>query len=413
MKKVNPITLLIPFWIFTFLFKLGAGLHYAILPAIGGRLFPIWLVGLIISVTSFIQLTLDVPAGFLLDRFGYIKLLRVSAVIFSIAAGLLIFGLTPLTYILSVSLSALGWLFFGPGVNAYIISKADPSNAEDYISLRDTFGSLGTVFGLAFLPILLTMPVNTIGAIIAIIIALAALIISKAPKDNKTASIEKKIGTQSYYIRRDYIHKVIKAINKLNPASWLLVIQNFSSAFFYAVIWFVIPLIITNPESKLFGVSLSIFDFSIIVLGFIFGKIAHKINHNILIPLGLIIFAIMGTIVGFNNGWLFIIFGFLATSGDEISSISLWAWLNRLDKSHAEDGAVSGAITLFQDLGWTLGPVIAGILYNYVGASWTIALGASIIFITFILSVIIPHRRRASLDIVHFHKKPTHHFHHK
>ena len=86
-------------------------------------------------------------------------------------------------------------------------------------------------------------------------------------------------------------------------------------------------------------------------------------------------------LLGLNFGWLFLLFGFLATAGDEMAGLSLWSWLHSLDREHANDGVIAGVIGFFQDLGWTIGPIFAGIAYGLVGPSMTIILGAIPIFI--------------------------------
>lgn len=108
-------------------------------------------------------------------------------------------------------------------------------------------------------------------------------------------------------------------------------------------------------------------------------------DKRTLVFIGLLIFAISGMLVGFHFGWLFLLFGFLATSGDEMAGISLWSWLHALDKEHAHDGAVAGVITLFQDFGWTIGPILAGILFEFVGPSMTILIGAIPVLLTWII----------------------------
>ena len=91
-------------------------------------------------------------------------------------------------------------------------------------------------------------------------------------------------------------------------------------------------------------------------------------------------FAIMATLTGFSlNAW-FLVFGFLATAGDELSEVSLWSWINSLDARHDQDGSLTAIVVLFGDLGYAVGPVIAGFLYGIVGPAATIALCAIPIF---------------------------------
>jgi MFS family permease len=82
----------IPFWIFLILFKFGAGLHYVLMPVFGERVFPVWVVGLLIGGASLIQMLCDVPAGKLLDRYGYRRLLIVTTTAFIVAAIALLSG---------------------------------------------------------------------------------------------------------------------------------------------------------------------------------------------------------------------------------------------------------------------------------------------------------------------------------
>jgi MFS family permease len=384
--RFKYLEMFLPFWLFLTVFKFGSCLHYDLMSPYGERVFPIWIVGLIIGIASFIQFILDVPAGFILDKYGYRKFLKITTVIFMIAALFLVFKLNVWTYLLTIFVSCFGWLFFGPGVNAYVISHSPIEDAGKFISLRDVFESVGVVFGTAFLIFTLYLPVQIVGIIIFLILGLALILISIAPKDIESVHKEKKISTQHYYIKRQYLIKVIMAISKLNPASVMLLLTGFSSSIFYALIWFVVPLMLAHSISPgVMSYSLGVFDFAIIMVGFFIGKIADRINKRLLVFFGLLLFSVMGMLLGFNFGIAFLFFGFLATIGDEMSTISLWLWLNSLDKDHVDDGLVSGVINLFQDLGWAIGPIIAGFLYFKIGPEWTITIGGCFVLIVWLL----------------------------
>lgn len=369
------------FWFFLILFKLGAGLHYTLMSPLGERVFPIWLVGILIGGVSLLQLILDVPAGFILDRFGYRKFLKITTFVFMIASLSLCFGLNEMFFLITLITSCFGWLFFGPGVNAYLLSHASKENTPLFISFRDTFESLGIVLSSALFSIVLFLDTKIMGLIIFVFLLVAFIFISLAPKDTESVHKEKKIETQHYYIKRRYLKHILKVFGQLNPASTMLILMGLAGSIFYSLIWFVVPLIIAhNQKSGYLNLGLGIFDFAVVTLGFILGRIASKFNKQKLVFLGLLIFALAGFFIGFNFGILFLILGFLATTGDELAGISLWSWLNILDKNHTEDGLISGIISLFQDLGWAIGPMVAGILYEIVGPSWTIAIGGIFIF---------------------------------
>ena len=412
MKPRNPALYLLPFWIFTLIFKAGNAVYFAALPAIGERIFPIWLVGLIIGAASFIQLPFDLLSGLILDRYGYLKILSFSALA-SAGAGLaLILGVSPFSFILSIVFSVFAWLFFGPGLNAYILSHAEKEKAEKYIILRDVFQSVGVVIGTAMLPLAFLLKPEQIGISVAIVFLISFIFAVSSPKDTRLATEEKKLPAHHYYIRRNYFKDLYGSIKKLNPASWMLLFQGLASSIFYAAVWFAVPLAIADKTKNLPAISLGIFDAAVIALGFAFGYIAKRFHKKVLILTGLFIFGLMAALLGFYEGWIFLFFGFLATMGDELSSISLWTWLSHLDKNHAEDGTVAGVITFFQDLGWAIGPIAAGLLYKPLGVPLTIALTAIPIFIVLIFALIktksLPHLR-----MIGPHTKKPHHFRHK
>ena len=379
----------LPFWLFLMFFKLGAALHFDSMSPLGERVLPIWIVGLVIGLASFIQMLLDVPAGFLLDKFGYRRLLKLTTVIFIFATSFMFFGLSQWTYSLTLFLGCLGWLFFGPGVNAYVLSHSSSKDAGRFMSLRVGFDSLGVVIASVFFAMLINLSVQMLATVVIIFLAIAYVLISFAPEDVFVVKDEKKLPTQNYYIKRQFLHKVIKIIVKLNPASMMLLLTGLSTSIFYAIIWFVIPLVIAHsghPGVMAWG--LGIFDLAIVFVGFALGKLTDRINKKILIFAGLLVASIAGMLLGFSFGILFILIGFIASVGNEIASLSLWSWLYALDKEHAEDGLVSGVINLFQNLGWAIGPVLGGFLYDILGASWTIMIGGvSILVVWGIFSV--------------------------
>jgi len=390
------------FWIFMILYKFGGGLHYSLIAPLGEAILPLWLVGLLMGGTSIIQLLLDVPAGHLLDRFGYLKLLKVTTFIFLFAGISLLFNFTLITYLISLFAASFGWLFFGPGVSAYILSNAPKAAAGKFMSFRDTFGSIGVVLSSVTLGFVIKLDPKIIGVIILALLFLALISLFFSPKDTVSVHAEQKIPTQNHYIRRHPLHRVLGVMNKLNPASSMLVLLGFAASTFYGVVWFTVPLVIAHQtNSGLNGLSLGVFDLSIVMLGFILGNLADKWNKRTLVFVGLLLFSITGTLLGFNLSWLFIIYGFLATTGDEMASISLWSWLHSLDHQHAHDGLIAGVISLFEDLGWAIGPIFAGLLYGIIGPSYTIACAGIILFLTWIIyQFLMKHHKKAPAGLI-------------
>ncbi len=397
----------LPFWLFLVVYKFGAGLHYTLISPFGESLFPLWVVGILMGATSIVQVFLDVPAGYVLDRFGYRKFLGITTFVFLLAGICFMFGLTKTTYLISLAISTFGWLFYGPGINAYILSHAPKESAGKFISLRDVFGSVGIVLSSAFLPLVLMLTVQNTGFFLSLLLFSALILIMISPKDHESVHREKKLDTHHHHIRRTPFLSTVKMMKKLNPASSMLVALNCVAGIFYGAIWFVVPLVIAHQaNSGLLSIGLSIFDFAVVVLGFTLGSLADRSNKRTLVFFGILLFALSGMLIGFNFSWIFLLFGFLATTGDEMAGIALWSWLHSLDKEHAHDGAVSGVINLFSDLGWALGPVFAGILYSIIGPSWTILCGAVPIFLTWILYQFFIRKYPHTVDLSLIPRKP-------
>ena len=82
-----------------------------------------------------------------------------------------------------------------------------------------------------------------------LVIALIGLIFSPDDKKKVTIDDDKHHRTphQKIHIRKN----LFKAVQRLNPASMLLILLNLCSAIFYGIVWFVVPLIMeNNPEQS-------------------------------------------------------------------------------------------------------------------------------------------------------------------
>ncbi len=375
-------------WIYIVLFKSGGMLFYSALSLLGARVFPLWVVGALVGSASLIQLLLDFPAGMLLDRYGYARMLRYASFILAMAGALLLlFGLHPWVYIVLIFLSAGGWLFFGPGVNAYLLSIAPPKEAGRYMGMRSVMSSVGAVISTILFALFVQGPLPFLALAILVPLLLSGGIAFFLRKKTPSVHAHPTLETHHYYIRRKTIREIFQTMKRLNPASGMLALTTVAGSLFYGVVWFTVPLVIAEQLVKSpmhFG--LSIFDIAVVISGGIAGRLADTPQRRFWIFIGLSLFALCGMSLGFHlTGWFFLL-GFLATVGDELASISLWAWLNVLDRMHAHDGFIAATMSFFEDIGWMLGPLIAGFLYTWVGPGWTILAGSGLIFICWIVS---------------------------
>lgn len=293
-----------PFWLFIFLFKIGGGLYYTVLSALGERVLPVWIVGLLIGGASVAQFICDVPAGFLIDRVGHGRMLRLTSFFLAVGGLMLLFGLHIWTFVAMVVFSAAGWLFFEPGINAYLLSYAPKAYAGRYIGLREISSSTGLLLASVSVPFALQLSPPRLGILIAGLLAFAVLAASFLRVKRQTPRQEEKIEAQHYYIRRHYLYHVMKAVRQLNPASTMLALANFSGAVFYGVIWFTVPLVIAHQveQGGALSLGLSVLDFASVIAGGLFGRLVDRSDKKSLIFIGLLVFALMGMALGLTFG---------------------------------------------------------------------------------------------------------------
>lgn len=377
------------FWLFIVFYRFAAVLHYSLLSPLGARLLPLWVVGILIGAASFFQMIFDVPAGHLIDRFGKKRMLAIGWVAF-VASAFLLTQFSLVNFLLSVAFSVVGWLFYAPGMNAYILAYAEKKTSGRFLALRDTFGSLGVVLASVSLPFVLLYSPSNMGGIMLVLFALAIVALWASPPDKPSPHTEPVLPAEPYHIRRTNLFGSFRALKRLNPASGMLCGYTFAGAIFYGAVWFVVPLVIASGvgNGQLLGFGLAIFDLSVVVLGVLIGTLVDSGDKSLLVFYGLLLFAVAGMVIGTTLGPLFLLFGFLAATGDETAGLSLWSWLHALDTEHAHDGAVAGAISFAQDFGYAIGPVIAGFIFSIGGPAWTIALCALPLLATWILYAI-------------------------
>ncbi len=371
-----------PLWFYIILYKFGAGIHYSMIAVLGSQVLPLWAVGLAVSYASLIELLCDIPAGFILEKYGYLRMLRITTVLFICAGGILLFGLTPLTYFLSITLGAFGWLFFTPGINAYLLAHSPvPIFGRLYGVMRASEGS-GIMIATLGLPFFVHLPVQTLGLIIIypLIGALTALMVGNHYHMPNTLPPVTTTKRQAF---RAGLQEIRASFHHLHPAGTILGIYTLSIASFYGVVWFIFPLLIeAGTTPRILSASMTMLEFAMIIAGFTIARFADSTNKKVLILAGLGVVSVMSALLGLTFHPILIAICFALSFGDELLRTTLWAWLDAKADKNQHHGVVTGVINFLEDAGWMIGPTAAGFLLATVGASATLRIGGLIVLLS-------------------------------
>jgi MFS family permease len=401
------------FWLFLIFFKFGAGLQYTLIPPLGARVLPIWVVGVVIFASTIFQMILDIPVGYLLDKFGYKKMLIIGTAVSLVGVLVFLYGITIETLVLSTFLVALGWTIWMPGVNAYSLSESTKRTSTAFMAYRDIFASAGMVLTAMLLILVVNSSAFIVAVALSLPLAIALILIYLAPKDKKRITADTAPSEDTSYQKRRLFEDLSGAIHRLNPASSLLLMLNCASGIFYGIVWFVVPLLVASTiyNGALLSAGLAMFDFTVIIMGSYLSKTLRKTQRK-LILIGLLIFSVSGFLLGTSFGILFIVFSILSSAGNEMTSLPLWVWMHALDSKHNRDGLISGLLTFSGDIGWAVGPLLAGVLYETVGPTLSISIGALPIAFVFVLYYLAVRQRMVKIPIFDAPPKP-HTYRHK
>ncbi|MEK7105116.1 MAG: MFS transporter [Patescibacteria group bacterium] len=388
-----------PFWFYIVLHKFGAGIHYAMIAVLGAQIFPLWAVGLCVSFASFIEFALDIPAGFVLERYGYLKMLRITTLFFCVAGGALLFGLSPLTYFISLTFGGLGWLFFTPGINAYLLANAPLSIfGRLYGVLRASEGA-GIMLATLCLPLLVRLPVPMLGLVMIypLLGAIVALVIGGHYRMPNTLPHTVKAKRQ---VREVGMQKVLGAFRALHPVGTALAIYMTCLSTFFGAIWFVFPILVNaGTKPTIISTSMSVLEFAMVVAGFTISRLADSKRKKVIVLVSMLVIMTTGALIGFTLHPILILLCFIFSFADELLRTTLWAWLDTKAKAagREEHGIVSGAITFADDLGWMIGPAAAGVLFATVGAQPTIRIMSVVVVGVGVLTLALLLRRTVSV----------------
>lgn len=370
-------------WVAIVLFKVGAVLHYSTITVLGAQVLPIWVVGAGNAVAAGLQLALDIPAGLLVQRYGAARMLGLSTCALLVAAGVWFFGVTPQTYVVSLLASALGWLFFSPAHSAYILANAPASHVGRLSAARRIMEGVGGLIPTALLPLYVTLPSKTIGLLMLypLLGSLVALYIVGLHERGKKRVLPARSP------RVSLITRVTHALRTTGIAGGVMMGWTFALSAFYGGLWLVVPLLVARGNPVL-SIALVGIELSSIMIGGVAGKLADsKARRRVFLPSALI-GALAALLVGHVGSWWFVGAVLVLSFADEFVTDTLWTFIHGRTQGKHIEGVVSGAVTFFDDLGYMVGPALAGFLFAFGSATVFTALALPIVAMFLIGSVL-------------------------
>lgn len=379
----------LPLWFFLLLFKFGAGIHYSLAAVLGAQILPLWIVGICVGTAAFIQLALDVPAGFMLERYGNRRMLRVSTVAFLLAGAVLLFGLTPATYVASIFFSALGWLFFSPGVSAYLLTNGPVALMGRLTAVRRMCEAVGITLALIGLQYFSTLAAPFVGLLIIYPFIGALISLGIAPNNPVPTILHKDTHSRRAVAMTPFatLHNVIQ---QLHPVGTVLGIHTFAVSMFYSMVWFIFPLLVVNSATPMtFSFALASIDFAVLIVDLPIGMIVDRFSKRPVILCGMAVMSAAALLLSQPLGILIILLTALVSVGDEMASIALWAWMDKRTARIHHEGIISGGIVFLEDIGWCIGPILAGTLASTAATSTPLLVGGTVLLTSTILSSIL------------------------
>ena len=138
---------------------------------------------------------------------------------------------------------------------------------------------------------------------------------------------------------------------------------------FYGTIWFVIPLqIASRTPSLIGGLELGIYEIMTVALAGYSGYLADRYDWRTIHTVGWVM-AMVGTfaLIFSPAVWWLVMIGGIIAIGNNFFAFAASHALEAHDIDHREDGSFIGIRNFATDIGYAIGPIIAGVLYAFYG----------------------------------------------
>lgn len=305
---------------------------------------------------SLTQLLASPIAGKWVDLYGRKNIMVLGLIIFGLSEFLFAIGHSVEILYLSRMLGGISGAFIMPAVTAFIADTTtlqERSKAMSYMSVAISTGFIiGPGIG-GFLATLGTRVPFYVASILAIIAAFLSFILLQEPKRSEESAVTNGVKV------------TIQAILKKKYFTAFLIIFIFS--FGLATIESLFSLFVDRKfqfTSKDIAIVVTCSGLTgAIVQLLLFDRLTKKLGEIVLVRycLGVsAIFAILMTIV--NQYWMILLTTLLLFVGFDLLRPALSTYLSRIAGN--EQGFVGGMNSTFSSLGYVIGPIIGGILFD-------------------------------------------------
>ena len=353
------------FFIYTFGWGITSPIFSIYVQSVTGNLF---LTGIILSMTTMMGIFLNIPLGILESRMNMKRVLQTVLLIYSALA--LFYPLAhSFELLLLVSIargvaSSFLWLTSWAYVFAYAEKTVKGKEVGFFSDMNDFASALSPIVGglVSILSFFLPFYLLSITSLTAFVVV--SLFLKKVPKPEKV-SLKLQMNTLFSYMRKSRFVKTF----------FLIIV-------FYALInvYYSFLSLFLNGEGipvPLIGVILTVALLPAVALEVPIGNMIDKYGVRKILVVAACLSALTGFLMPFSNNLYYTLA--IVTAFTVSYTIIFIALYSRMSDIMGESKtAITGAIATFKDLGYTLGPLIAGILMAFISIGNTfLVTGAS------------------------------------
>ena len=358
---------------------------------------PYLLIGALLSLVSFAGMFVDVPIGVLCDHTSRRKLMLTGIVILAVAG---VFILTAR----SIGLLALAFLISGIGYQSWRVPRdakfaalTDEQHRSKLYGCDAEVRYLGVAVG-AIVGGLLIGAFWTTGIIVAYwaLLAVALLIVLFVVTETNRRSFLRALTR-----RHDFAYKFteLRRIRNVGPGGVALLSLALLFAAWIGVLWTLQPLLYGKGglglSPALGGLLLACFALPGVFLSYSAGSFADRVGKPGMLFAGMFVMGV--AIIGFSMSaetTSVFAFAILAAIGEVFALPALAGLI--VDLAYGErKGELAGVWDMFMDIGFFIGPLLAGASAQFVGIRMTLTL-TGVLFLagTLLLFLVRPLRHR-------------------